>query len=399
MALPTFQWGAGGQAITTPEQAARRRSVAESLMAQSATPGRNWAEGLADVAAALSGANLENRVTDAETAGRERAGGLFANLAVNSTPDSIIAALTSPDSAWASPAQTSIASALLQSGLERADPMYQLQLQTAQAELDALRNPGAAGLINAGNGNIYDPNSQSWITAPNGGGMDLPADVQEYNWYADAEASAGRQPLSYLDFFNAQRGAGLSVTTNPDGTTTVTQGGPNRPLTEAQSKDTVYATRAAGALPVLDQLGSNLTDPVQRAVEGDPTGLVRGNVQSPEFQQANQAGLEFLQAILRKDTGAAITAEEQNQYGRVYLPQPGDSDQVLEQKRVSRQRALAAIEAGIPPQGILNQERALLETGQPNADGVPSFASQAEYDAAPSGTRFRAPDGSIRVKP
>lgn len=141
MALPTFQWGAGGQAITTPEQAARRRSVAESLMAQSATPGRNWAEGLADVAAALSGANLENRVTDAETAGRERAGGLFANLAVNSTPDSIIAALTSPDSAWASPAQTSIASALLQSGLERADPMYQLQLQTAQAQLDQLRNP------------------------------------------------------------------------------------------------------------------------------------------------------------------------------------------------------------------------------------------------------------------
>lgn len=138
-----FQWGMGGQQITSPEQAARKRAVAEALIAQSGTPGRNWAEGLADVAAALSGTVLEGRVSEAEQAGRERAGGLFADLAVNADPNSIIAALTSPDAAWASPAQTSIASALLNSGLERQDPMYQLQMQTAQAELDRLRNPVA----------------------------------------------------------------------------------------------------------------------------------------------------------------------------------------------------------------------------------------------------------------
>lgn len=144
MATAPFQWGFGGQAITSPEQAARKRAVAEALMAQSATPGQNWAEGLADVAAALSGTVLEGRVAEAETAGRERAGGLFADLAVNSDPNSIIAALTSADSAWASPAQTSIASALLNSGLERSDPMYQLQLEQAQLELEAMRNPQMA---------------------------------------------------------------------------------------------------------------------------------------------------------------------------------------------------------------------------------------------------------------
>lgn len=141
MALSPFTWGSGGQQITSPEQAARKRAVAEALIAQSATPGQNWSEGLADVAAALSGTVLQNRVDEAELAGRERAGGLFADLAVNADPNSIIAALTSPDAAWASPAQTSIASALLTSGLERQDPMYQLQMQTAQAELDRLRNP------------------------------------------------------------------------------------------------------------------------------------------------------------------------------------------------------------------------------------------------------------------
>jgi hypothetical protein len=135
MASTPFQWGMGGQQITSPEQAARKRAIAEALIGQSATPADNWASGLADVAAALSGTVLEGRVAEAEQAGRERAGGLFADLAVNSDPNSIIAALTSPDSAWASPAQTSIASALLNSGLERQDPMYQAQLAKLQADL------------------------------------------------------------------------------------------------------------------------------------------------------------------------------------------------------------------------------------------------------------------------
>lgn len=130
-----FTWGSGGQAISTPEAAARQRKIAEALIAQSATPADNWATGLGDVAAALSGTVLQNRVDEAELAGRERAGGLFADLAVNSDPNSIIAALTSPDSAWASPAQTSIASALLKSGLDQQDPMYQAKLAQIQAEI------------------------------------------------------------------------------------------------------------------------------------------------------------------------------------------------------------------------------------------------------------------------
>lgn len=141
MASTPFTWGMGGQQITSPEQAKRQRAIADALVAQSSTPGQNWSEGLADIAAALSGTVLNGRVDEAEAAGRERAGGLFADLALTSSPDSIIAALTNPDSAWASDAQTSIASALLNQGLDRADPMYQIGLEKAQLELDALRNP------------------------------------------------------------------------------------------------------------------------------------------------------------------------------------------------------------------------------------------------------------------
>lgn len=133
MANTPFQW-VGNQAVSSPEATARQRKIAEALISQSATPGQNWSEGLADVAAALSGTVLQGRADEAEQAGRERAGGLFADLAVNADPNSIIAALTSPDAAWASPAQTSIASALLNSGLQRQDPMYQAQLAKLQAE-------------------------------------------------------------------------------------------------------------------------------------------------------------------------------------------------------------------------------------------------------------------------
>jgi hypothetical protein len=130
--MANFFWGANGQKISSPEAAARSRKVAEALMNRPAAD--SWQSGLANVTNGLAGMAQERNIAEQEAAGQERAGGLFADLAVNSDPNSIIAALTSPDSAWASPAQTSIASALLNSGLERQDPMYQAQLAKLQAE-------------------------------------------------------------------------------------------------------------------------------------------------------------------------------------------------------------------------------------------------------------------------
>lgn len=138
MAAP-FVWGSAGQKITGPEQAKRARDIAYALQNRPAAD--SWQSGLANLTNGFAGMKQENDIAAQESAGRERAGGLFADLAVNSDPNSIIAALTSPDSAWASPAQTSIASALLNSGLERSDPMYQAQLAKLQAEAAAGGKP------------------------------------------------------------------------------------------------------------------------------------------------------------------------------------------------------------------------------------------------------------------
>ena len=155
---------------------------------------------------------------------------------------------------------------------------------------------------------------------------------------------------------------GMSIESDGQGGFRMVQGagaGAAKPFTEGQSKDVVYATRAQGALQVLEPVAETLTSLPSRMAESDPTGIIRGRVQSPEYQIARNAGDEFLQAILRKDTGAAITPSEQALYGVTYLPQPGDGPEVLAAKTTARQRAVAAINAGMSPAQIIAAEKAL----------------------------------------
>lgn len=161
--------------------------------------------------------------------------------------------------------------------------------------------------------------------------------------------------------------AGLAVETGPDGQVRVVQGAgaqaaAGKPFTEGQSKDIAYATRAEGALATLDPIAGKLADRGEIAAGWLPMGLSKG-VQSDEFQVARASGDEFLQAILRKDTGAAITADEQALYGQTYLPQPGDSPAALAHKEQARRRAVEAIKAGMPATAIVAQEKALAASG------------------------------------
>lgn len=203
----------------------------------------------------------------------------------------------------------------------------------------------------------------------------------------------------------ATQSEGMEFGTNPDGSTYFRQGagvGSGKPLTENQSKDAVFATRAQGALPDIDKYGEALAGAVDNAASA-----TLGNVgTSKEFQLAQNAGNEFLQAVLRKDTGAAITAQEMEEYGKTYLPSFGDKPETLERKKIARRRALEAMKAGMPPQAILAQERALenvaeeaLPADGAATGGVARPSSKAEYDMLPSGAQFIAPDGSVRVKP
>jgi hypothetical protein len=73
-------------------------------------------------------------------------------------------------------------------------------------------------------------------------------------------------------------------------------------------------------------------------------------MRSPEEQMYAQACLDFISAILRKESGAAISAQEYITEERRYFPQPGDSAAVIRQKRNARATAMATLaqEAGRP---------------------------------------------------
>lgn len=192
------------------------------------------------------------------------------------------------------------------------------------------------------------------------GAPNMPAAIQEYE-YARAQGFPG----TFQDWEASKKG-GMSLQVDPEtGQVTFQQGANIKPMTEAQSKDTVFATRAEGALKVFEPVATAMTSLKDKAVSNIP-GF--GNyMKSPEYQQAEQAGREFLAAILRKDTGAAVTPQEVTEYGTVYLPAPGDGPDVLSQKAASRKRAVDALKAGMTPQAILAQESALK-----NGDSAPT---------------------------
>lgn len=247
----------------------------------------------------------------------------------------------------------------------QADPMRDLQIQKSRLELERMQNPQMSPAEQA----RLDLERQRFALEQQKATQPQQTnDIREYQFYAEQETKAGREPMPFSQYQAAQKG-GMSLQVDPaTGAVTFQQGANVKPLTEAQSKDTVYATRAEGALELIDRHGDALLS--LRENVGGSVPVVGNYMKSKEYQQAEQSGLEFLQAILRKDTGAAITASETESYGRTYLPQPGDSKEVLTQKQASRRRALAALKAGMPPQAILAQERALMESGSPAAAGA-----------------------------
>lgn len=226
-----------------------------------------------------------------------------------------------------------------------------------------------AGLVGAKNGlkagldasEALQPKNPDWRAAS-------PEEAARYG------AQAGQINDKTGEFKRTPLDSGLSVETGPDGQLRIAQGPgvtQTKPFTEGQSKDNVYSTRARGALEMLEPVADSLVGRTEGALEYVPLGLGR-EMQGDDYQVARQAGTEFLQAILRKDTGAAITIQEEESYGRVYLPQPGDGQAVLEAKRQARIRAVNAIEAGMSPAQMLVRDRALIngarESGQARMD-------------------------------
>lgn len=281
----------------------------------------------------------------------------------------IVQALTSP---YADDSTRQMASILLEQQLQANDPAAQLEMEIQREKLNQLRNPGPQELINAGRGRLYDPNTQQWLTAPDMG-TDAPTVQTFYDETTGQSYKAQWNPSAgeWERVGGTEAPSGMSLRTNPDGSVEFVQGaGAGQKLTEMQGKDIGFYTRGMDANAQLQELGSELTDFTQQAAGNLPMGI--GNyLRDPRFRQAKVAADQFLTALLRKDTGAAIVQSEFEIYGPMFLPMPGDDPDTLRQKERAREVALLAIRSGLGTAEAIGEANRLA-LGLPE-EQLPSF--------------------------
>lgn len=128
-------------------------------------------------------------------------------------------------------------------------------------------------------------------------------------------------------------------------------------LTEAQGKATGFALRAKQASDILDIVGKDgkvQPGALKRVGEsvplvGEGLGTMLNFTQTAPQQQVEQAQRAFVNAILRQESGAAINESEFVNAKKQYFPQPGDSREVIEQKRLNRETAVRSLEVAAGP--------------------------------------------------
>lgn len=188
---------------------------------------------------------------------------------------------------------------------------------------------------------------------------------------------------------------------------------PNNPFSaggkfnEGQGKAAGFTDRMLQSEGILSGLNgeggvqSQGTSAVQTALSAIPGA---GNyLTSADRQKYEQAKRDFINAQLRRESGAAISPTEFDSANKQYFPTPGDSSEVIQQKAANRRSAVEAMgrEGGpsYKPKFSFDESGRVVPYGQPKASKSSGPISKVQYDALPSGSTFTAPDGSVRVKP
>ena len=164
---------------------------------------------------------------------------------------------------------------------------------------------------------------------------------QAANWAAGKTATG---PGGEVSFVTPNVLAQTSPGTSPPGVQSIRP----RDMTfnDTQGKAAGFADRMAqseGILATVDKEGTNW---LSRQMEGVPGG---NYLQSNDYQKFEQARRDFINAQLRRESGAVISPEEFANAEKQYFPRPGDKPDVIEQKRKNRAAAMTAMQRDAGP--------------------------------------------------
>lgn len=110
-------------------------------------------------------------------------------------------------------------------------------------------------------------------------------------------------------------------------------------MTEAQSKAVGFGRRAMLADQMINRITSDPSADVSSLKTQIKSALPKwlGGVKDQREQSLATAKVSFIASVLRKESGAAVTPHEYEQYSAIYFPAPGDSPETLQEKAVMRQ--------------------------------------------------------------
>ena len=170
----------------------------------------------------------------------------------------------------------------------------------------------------------------------------------------------------------AQSAARTQVVEGPDGFVLIDKGtGLARPaaamngaqvqgkdpgLNDTQAKALLFGSRMQNADKILTEMAAKGTvrpSVAKQAVENIPLvggalGAGANAAASPQQQQVEQAQRDFINAVLRRESGAAISPSEFENAKKQYFPTVGDSPEVITQKAQNRQLATRGLMAEVP---------------------------------------------------
>jgi hypothetical protein len=129
-----------------------------------------------------------------------------------------------------------------------------------------------------------------------------------------------------------------------------------KPMTEGQAKANLFGSRMKESDRILQELEgkySPLAVNSKMSAEKTPlvgalAGAVGNAMLSEQGQKAEQAQRDFVNAVLRRESGAVISEQEFANAQKQYFPQPNDKPENLAQKRRNRQLAIQGLEAEVP---------------------------------------------------
>lgn len=179
----------------------------------------------------------------------------------------------------------------------------------------------------------------------------------------------------------------------------------NKPISEGQAQSLGFADRANASERIIQEVTNSGYRPskVEETLGGIP--VIGNALISDERRRYESAKLDFISAVLRKESGAVINYEPGGEYDKEdkkYFPQPGDDDQTIADKAARRAQAIANLHReGRPVSGEEARETAGASESEPMAVGDGSqqspvvVSSPEEAAELKSGTWFKTPDGRV----